>query len=512
MLISNGWTDDLFPADEALRYYNRTRTQYPSADISLFFASLGHQRGQNKAADIAVRTAQELAWFDYYVKGEGSVPFHGVTGIPTVCPTATPSGSPVQSSDWAHYAPGEVRIDGIAPQTILPTAGSTAIAAPFDPLTGPGACATSSATDQADTATYRSDPVPAGGYTLGGSGTVVADITSPGSNSQIAVRLLDVDPGANTQALVARGLWRPAISASPVQQVFQVHPDTYKFAAGHVVKLELLPKDSNTVAQNSYGRTSNGQQNVTVENLQLRLPVLDSPGSLGGLVQDPSPKVVPPGYLLARDYFANTGYPRPKAATPLYAPLVPVYKECVTPNRVHSDPLSFGSCNPPEQASDYLTVGTPDANLQPAKSVGSVRLRALLGDPDTPADEADVGVSVSITDVRSKSDLSDYTGEVQVKTSIRLTDGATGPGSNESGTVGDFDFPFAVPCTDTPDTTVGATCATETSFDAIIPGSTPEGARSIWQLDKVQVYDGGADGQASTADNTLFEQQGIFLP
>src|SRR4029453_17374619 len=47
LLISNGFTDDLFPADEAIRYYNRTTTQYPGADISLFFGSFGHPRGQN---------------------------------------------------------------------------------------------------------------------------------------------------------------------------------------------------------------------------------------------------------------------------------------------------------------------------------------------------------------------------------------------------------------------------------------------------------------------------------
>ena len=29
MLISNGWTDDLFPADEAIRFYNRTRDRVP---------------------------------------------------------------------------------------------------------------------------------------------------------------------------------------------------------------------------------------------------------------------------------------------------------------------------------------------------------------------------------------------------------------------------------------------------------------------------------------------------
>ncbi len=356
--------------------------------------------------------------------------------------------------------------------------------------------------------------MPAGGYTLGGSATVVADITSPGSNSQIAVRLLDVDPGANTQALVARGLWRPAISAGPVQQVFQVHPNTFRFAPGHVVKLELLPKDSGTVAGNSYGRTSNGQQNVTVENLQLRLPVLDAPGSLDGLVQNPLPQVVPPGYELARDYLPNTGYARPKGATPLYVPLVPAYKECADANRVHAEPIAFGSCSPPEQTSDILTVGTPDANLLPANSSGHVRLATLVGDPDTPADEADVSVDVTLTDVRMKEyDLDPYPGQVQVRTSVRMTDGLTGPASNEPGTVADFDFPFAVPCAGTGDTSVGATCSASTSFDAIVPGSTPEGSRAIWELGDVRVYDAGDDWVASTSgDNGLFAVQGIFTP
>ncbi|MFI5043028.1 MAG: alpha/beta hydrolase family protein, partial [Acidimicrobiales bacterium] len=37
MLISNGWTDDLFPADEAIRFYNRTKTEFPDTPVSLFF-------------------------------------------------------------------------------------------------------------------------------------------------------------------------------------------------------------------------------------------------------------------------------------------------------------------------------------------------------------------------------------------------------------------------------------------------------------------------------------------
>jgi hypothetical protein len=45
-----------------------------------------------------------------------------------------------------------------------------------------------------------------------------------------------------------------------------------------------------------------------------------------------------------------------------------------------------------------------------------------------------------------------------------------------------------------------------------MPGAVVEGKRSIWQLDKVQVLDGGSDGVASTAGNTLFATQALFVP
>ena len=51
LLIQSGWNDDLFPPDEAIRFYNRTRTQYPGDPISLFFMDDGHARSQNKPAD-----------------------------------------------------------------------------------------------------------------------------------------------------------------------------------------------------------------------------------------------------------------------------------------------------------------------------------------------------------------------------------------------------------------------------------------------------------------------------
>ena len=74
LLIANGWTDDLFPVDEALRYYNRTKTQYPKTPVSLFFFDCGHPRAQNKDADKARYVAAMNRWLDYYLKGVAASP------------------------------------------------------------------------------------------------------------------------------------------------------------------------------------------------------------------------------------------------------------------------------------------------------------------------------------------------------------------------------------------------------------------------------------------------------
>jgi predicted acyl esterase len=294
MLISNGWTDDLFPADEAIRFYNRTRSEHPSADVSLMFLDYGHQRGQNKAADTALLREREDAWFDWYLKGEGTEPDQGVTTLTQTCPSTASSAGPFEADEWAEIAPGEVRLTAAAQKIVAPqVATDVQVARAFDPIAGGGACATAPGADQAGAASYRLNPAPAGGYTLMGSPTVIADIASPGPNSQLAARLLDVAPNGQ-ETLVARGLYRPEDSASASRQVFQLHPNGWKFEQGHVAKLELLPSDT------PYGRVSNGQAPVTVANLDFRIPVLEQPGT--GPVTESQPKFVPAGYELAPGY------------------------------------------------------------------------------------------------------------------------------------------------------------------------------------------------------------------
>jgi hypothetical protein len=206
-----------------------------------------------------------------------------------------------------------------------------------------------------------------------------------------------------------------------------------------------------------------------------------------------------------RDVYAATigGYARPRGATPLHVSLVPAYLACGSPNRSHGAPLSYGSCNPPAPTSGQLTVGTPDANGAGVNFQGSVLYSVIVGD---------VKLTVSITDVRQKVTLADYTGQLLVDAAVRVTDKKNGPSGTESGTGTAWNFPVTVPCVSTASTTAGGTCTVNTTFNAVTPGAIVESQRAIWQLGETKVFDGGPDGLASTAPNTLFADQGVFVP
>jgi WD40-like Beta Propeller Repeat len=199
------------------------------------------------------------------------------------------------------------------------------------------------------------------------------------------------------------------------------------------------------------------------------------------------------------------GYPRPKGAGTFHAPLVPAYQPCASPNRVHAAPLSFGSCNPPARFSTDLTLGTPDANGRAANSNSSLRIGVVPGNPSTPADEAEANLITQVTDVRNAGDLSDYTGNLEVRVPLQITDRSNTPypGGPGPGTVQEFTFTWSVPCAATADPNIGASCNLFTTADTLLPGSALEGRRAIWGTQEIEVRDGA--GQA-------FLRQGVFVP
>jgi len=309
--IVNGFTDDIFPVDEATRFYNRTKALFPEVPVGLFFGSLGHPRGQFQT-NVAVAYSEATdAWIDHYLGGVGPAPAGDVTTYTQTCPEGSPADGPYTSPNWATIAPGEIRLlGGRAPQTIDPDGGDFAVADQFNPLStifkplpAGTACAPANGAREPGTVNFETDPAPAGGYTVMGASTVVARFDVAGDTSQVAARLVDVSPDGSEKTLVSRGLWRPAGSGF---QVFQLHANGWKVEQGHVLRLELLPRDSGQATPNglfnNYGRPSNGQQPVGVSYVDLRIPVLESPGALGGLVKAPAPRVLPdrPGVELAR--------------------------------------------------------------------------------------------------------------------------------------------------------------------------------------------------------------------
>ena len=222
---------------------------------------------------------------------------------------------------------------------------------------------------------------------------------------------------------------------------------------------------------------------------------------------------------------ATATHPRPKAASPVQVSLVPAYQQCAAPNRTHGPPLAFPSCNPPVQASDHVTVGTPDANGAPANFAGFLKIKALVGVPGPP-DDSDVTFSTTISDVRCRAGTStcgnanasggpDYTGELQGDATIRITDhwNATDPGGgSDPATIVDLPMPISLTCANTADTSTGANCniAGSSCLGCLTP--LRDGKRMVVEIGQLRVFDGGPDGIITTTPNDLFAVQGIFIP
>jgi hypothetical protein len=221
---------------------------------------------------------------------------------------------------------------------------------------------------------------------------------------------------------------------------------------------------------------------------------------------------------------AGATHARPKGATPLRVSTVVAYKACTTgANRTHGTPLAAPSCNPPVQASSFLTVGTGDA-----WSVGFVRLDVKTTSPE------DVNIVASITDVRCKgatavagfcgtansdnASVPDYSGQLNGTAQIRITDHYNGldpggAGGADPATVADLPFPVETTCTPTPaDGTVGSTCSVSTTANGVLGGSVQDNKRANVEVQTINIQDGGADGTAASPPNTTFETQGIWIP
>jgi dienelactone hydrolase len=263
LFLASGLTDDLFPADETLRYANRTAKRYPGVPLAMLLGDFGHQRASNEPRERKLLLKSIHRWFDHYLRDRGRPPRAGVTAFAQTCPSEAPAGKRYRADTFADLARGVVRIRDAQPQTISSTAtdpNGTAL----DPVTGMGdGCAQVAGSDPAGAATYTLSTDRR--VTLVGSPKIHARLAISGAqppDTQIAARLFDVDPDGAHKRLVARGLYRP----DGERARWYLHPAAWTFKPGHTIELELLGGDP------PYARPSNATFTTTISGLRLSLP------------------------------------------------------------------------------------------------------------------------------------------------------------------------------------------------------------------------------------------------
>jgi len=180
------------------------------------------------------------------------------------------------------------------------------------------------------------------------------------------------------------------------------------------------------------------------------------------------------------------------------------------------------SCAPPSAESQTLTTSTV------GRGSGSVRLKVLVGDSATPADEADVEIHVSAYDVVCATSStacpggagSDFDGSVAIQLPMRVTDKRSSVFEGVPATVADTTLALPAGCVATPASIAGGTCSLATTVDTLVPGFAREGRRTIIQSAPISLTDPGPDGglgpdcppTCSTGDERVYLRQALFVP
>jgi hypothetical protein len=239
---------------------------------------------------------------------------------------------------------------------------------------------------------------------------------------------------------------------------------------------------------------------------------------------------------------ASASHPRPKGATPQYESLVIAYKQCTSPNRMHTSPLALPSCNPPIQVSPWLTACEITSNGCPANFNGFARLDACVTSAGACAPmvpPADIVIRFSLADVRctpalvsaggpcgTQSPLGMYGGSLDAIWDVRITDHCNAPSTPpttcaaSTGTMVDTGWPIPlhaiVPCSSTI-VPPPPNCVLTTTGNTLNPGMFTSTSRSNIEAD-VRINDGGADGNPLTSGpppdvpSTTYAQDGVFFP
>jgi len=255
LMIENGWTDELLPADEALR--TAARATRPK----LLLGDLGHGWAHNPRRTDRVFNDLGAAFLRIHLQPERRrlpVLPQDVEVFVSSCPKGT-VGRRLRGPSLASMQRGELILRSTRPQRLTSQGGRPATAKALNGAAGDW-CKGVRARREPHSATYQASSP---GFTLLGAPVVRARIRARGAGGQIAARLWVVR--GRRQRLIARGVYRLRDAQQGAIR-FSLHPNAYRFAAGRRFKLELLGRDA------PYAQAPQRAFSVRVKRLRLDLP------------------------------------------------------------------------------------------------------------------------------------------------------------------------------------------------------------------------------------------------
>ena len=271
-----GLTDPLFPAFEALQMRNVLKAADPAYPIKLFFADVGHDYTAQRQDEWDAAHAAMNDFLDHYLRPDRTPkpPSFDVTSTVTRCLDHCAPMRVVSGPSWDALHTSDATFVSTTPGTTASAVSGPAARA-TDPITTatlplPGAykgcrIMRPSQPDPTD-ATYefplRSDTVLMGGPVV----DLAFSTTAP--DTELNVRLWDVAPDGSAQGLVTRGTYRSLDTPGGGHHArFQIAPQSYRFPAGHNLKVEIAANDT------PYYQQSNVPAVVQVTSLELTLPL-----------------------------------------------------------------------------------------------------------------------------------------------------------------------------------------------------------------------------------------------
>jgi len=271
-----GITDPLFPAFEALQMRNQLTADDPSYPFKLFLADVGHDYTAQRQDEWDAAHAEMNDFLDHYLRPDRTpaAPVFDVTSSVTRCLDHNAPMQLATAPTWDGLHTGHVTFVSTTPGTTASAVPGPAARA-TDPITTatlplPGAyhgCRIMRPSQPDPTAATYTFPVSSDTVLMGGP---VVDVTfsTTAPDTELNVRLWDVAPDGSAQGLVTRGTYRSLdLPGTGRHAVFQIAPQSYRFPAGHTIKVEVAANDF------PYYQQDNIPSVVQVSRLALTLPL-----------------------------------------------------------------------------------------------------------------------------------------------------------------------------------------------------------------------------------------------